>query len=38
MTGLTCSCNFSHYAVLLDANIDFNPHKPTCPFGDPEES
>lgn len=32
---MICTCNFSHYAVMLD-DIDWNPHKPTCPFGDEE--
>jgi hypothetical protein len=31
-----CTCNFSHYGVMLDSMPDEeNPHKPTCPFGEP---
>jgi hypothetical protein len=30
---MICTCNFSHYGVMLDDDLDFNPHKPTCPFG-----
>jgi hypothetical protein len=33
----TCTCNFSHYSVLLDdMPDDVNPHGPSCPFYDEE--
>lgn len=33
--GDVCTCNFSHYSVLLDdLPDDVNPHAPPCPFAD----
>lgn len=30
-----CTCNFSHYSVMLDdMPDDTNPHRPECPFGE----
>lgn len=35
---MICTCNFSHYSVLLDdLPDDVNPHAEPCPYAEEEE-